>query len=329
MVWAPKELLNALLRDRAQQSQAAEGVENVRPGSTYSLPKRNFTPRSNQDISQSRKNSFIQQMGVIGDTYDFEPSGKVSPYLEQAEDIMFQANKLQQKREKRLSNPILKQKPFSYDVNVPMPVAQPVKRPDGSFVPQEDVTRQATNKMPKLSQKQTQAYEKAIIAGKSHLGALKAIGVKPIYEKGTVKVPNSQKGAGALSQKAKTPNTNFDAFVRAIAGKESGGSYSATNPSGASGKYQILRSNFEGPGGWDRETIGREVSYSEFMSSPKVQDAIAKGKLRKYYEAYGPQGAASAWYSGSPNNWKSTASQGAYPSVAAYVQDIMRRMGGG
>lgn len=120
----------------------------------------------------------------------------------------------------------------------------------------------------------------------------------------------------------------FGAFVNAIAGKESGGSYSARNPSsGAMGKYQIMPGNIAGPGGWDMEILGKNVTTQQFMSNPKIQEAIARGKLRQYYDRYGVRGAASAWYSGDPNKWRNTSSQGAYPSIYNYVMAILKAMG--
>lgn len=125
------------------------------------------------------------------------------------------------------------------------------------------------------------------------------------------------------------PKGSFARFVRAISGQESGGNYHVRNSSGASGRYQILASNFVGPGGWDKDTIGREVSLQQFMNSPRIQDAIAQGMMRKFYNAYGPQGAASKWYSGRENAYKTGAGGGAgYPSVAAYVRQVMARMRG-
>lgn len=122
---------------------------------------------------------------------------------------------------------------------------------------------------------------------------------------------------------------NFRSFVRAIAGKESGGNYGAVNPhSGALGKYQIMPANIEGTGrGWDYEILGKDISTQQFLNNPKLQERIARGKLRKYYQAHGAAGAASAWYSGDPNKVNSTVKQGQYPSIHAYVQDILRRMG--
>lgn len=319
MIMDPKALQEELRRYKAMQRQGASLADPTQVGPPNTLPKRDFNPISAQQADRAASNSLMQQLGNIGSAYGFQPSTNPSDYLEQAEDIMFKANKVAGKIQRRKSNPIIKQVPVSYDV----PVTQytPVQR----GVPTENVTAMSSNKMPKMNPKQMSKYEAAIVAGKSHKGALKAAGVQPVNETGGPRPVARSNTAAATGGSG-----SFKAFVRAIAGKESGGNYSATNPSGASGKYQILRSNFEPRGrGWDMEILGRDVSYQEFMSNPKIQDAIAIGKLKQYYNKYGPRGAASAWYSGSPNNWQSTASQGAYPTVAAYVQDIIRRMGGG
>ncbi len=102
------------------------------------------------------------------------------------------------------------------------------------------------------------------------------------------------------------------------------------NPdSGAMGKYQIMPANIAGPGGWDMEALGRNVTPQQFLSSPQLQEQIARFKLKQYYEKYGAAGAASAWYSGDPNKWKtSTVNQGGYPSIRAYVQSILKALGG-
>lgn len=133
-------------------------------------------------------------------------------------------------------------------------------------------------------------------------------------------------GGGATGKRG----PRFQRFVQAISGKESGGNYSAVNPdSGAMGKYQILPSNIEGQGrGWDYEALGRDISTQQFLGNPRLQEKIARAKLREYFDKYGPRGAASAWYSGDPNKWRDTSSQGAYPSIREYVEDIIRRARG-
>lgn len=119
-------------------------------------------------------------------------------------------------------------------------------------------------------------------------------------------------------------------LMRAIRGQESGGRYGATNPSGASGAYQILRSNFEQKGsGWDREALGRDVSYNEFMGSPAIQDAIARYKLGQYLKSRGMAGAAATWYGGDwgYKNMHSKTPQNGYPSMYEYVMSILNRAG--
>lgn len=129
---------------------------------------------------------------------------------------------------------------------------------------------------------------------------------------------------------------SFESFMNAIQGQESGGSYSARNrDSGAMGKYQIMPGNIAGSGGWDKEALGRNVSVSQFMGSPQIQDAVARYKLKQYYDQYGAAGAAVAWYAGPGNAKKYVAAngkgfsraQGKYPSISRYANDILRRMG--
>lgn len=116
-------------------------------------------------------------------------------------------------------------------------------------------------------------------------------------------------------------------LMNAIRGQESGGRYSATNPSGASGAYQILRSNFEGNGGWDREALGRDITYQQFMGSPQLQDAIARYKLGQYMKTRGMAGAAATWYGGNwgYNHMYDKKPQAGYPSMYDYVMSVLNR----
>ena len=126
----------------------------------------------------------------------------------------------------------------------------------------------------------------------------------------------------------------FDAFLRAISSQESGNNYGARNKdSGAMGKYQIMPANIQGSGGWDKEALGYNISVQQFMQSPQLQEAIAKYKLKSYYDKYGAAGAAVAWYAGpgtakkyvnNPSGWNKK--QGNYPSIAAYVNSILAKM---
>lgn len=122
---------------------------------------------------------------------------------------------------------------------------------------------------------------------------------------------------------------NFQRFVAAIRGKESGGNYRAVNrSSGALGAYQIMPGNVRA---WSRKYLGRTVSTSEFLNNPRLQDYIAQAQLKEYYDRYGPAGAATAWYAGpgavGTSKMYSTNPQGGYPSISAYWRDILNRMG--
>jgi len=126
----------------------------------------------------------------------------------------------------------------------------------------------------------------------------------------------------------------FENFVRAIAGRESGGNYGAVNPdSGALGKYQIMPGNISS---WSKQTLGYSVTPAQFLHSPQLQEQVAQGMLRSYYNQWGPGGAAVAWYAGpgavsgwmkNRNNSRYTAAQGSYSSINAYALGILHAMG--
>lgn len=125
-------------------------------------------------------------------------------------------------------------------------------------------------------------------------------------------------------------STQLDKLMRAIRQQESSNNYSAyNNMYGASGAYQILKSNFANAGGWDKEALGRDVSYQEFMNSPQIQDAIARYKLGQYLAKYGAAGAAVAWYGGPgavSNMYSKTTQTGGYPSLYEYWNSVLSKM---
>lgn len=138
---------------------------------------------------------------------------------------------------------------------------------------------------------------------------------------------NSSSNGGGFGP---TGNTSLDQLMRAIRGQESGGRYGATNPSGASGAYQILRSNFEKAGsGWDMEALGKDITYNQFMNSPAIQDQIARYKLGQYLKSRGAAGAAATWYGGDwgYRHMYDKKPQAGYPSMYEYVMAILRRAG--
>ena len=116
----------------------------------------------------------------------------------------------------------------------------------------------------------------------------------------------------------------FDDFLASIAGQESGGNYQAVNrDTGAMGKYQILPSNVTP---WAKQYLGVSVTPQQFLNNSTLQDRLARAVLQDYVNKWGYDGAASAWYSGSPNLKNSTSSQGGYPSIGSYVSSVMGRM---
>jgi len=124
----------------------------------------------------------------------------------------------------------------------------------------------------------------------------------------------------------------FEQFKNSIANKESSGNYNARNgQTGAMGKYQIMPSNLMGAHtGWDYEALGYDVSTTQFMQSPEIQEKIASYKLQQYYNKYGPAGASIAWYAGpgaaqsyvNSGQVSKGAEAGGYPSVWEYMQAV-------
>lgn len=118
----------------------------------------------------------------------------------------------------------------------------------------------------------------------------------------------------------------LEQFLNAIAGQESGGNYRAVNGrTGALGKYQILPSNVAP---WSRRYLGYTISPSQFLNNPALQERLARAVLTDYFRRYGPRGAASAWYSGSPSkhsNYHRFRSN--EPSIGEYVDQVLARAG--
>ena len=168
--------------------------------------------------------------------------------------------------------------------------------------------------------------EAALIAAK---GPDQSANIKMPAQKSSPTNPTSSTGNPTAASKNAKGN-NFESFKNAISGQESGGGYNARNPtSGAMGRYQIMPSNLGGTkSGWDYEALGYDINPSQFMASPQLQEKIATHKLQGYYNKYGPAGAAVAWYAGPGMVGKAGGgSQGAYPTINAYSQSILRRMG--
>jgi len=129
----------------------------------------------------------------------------------------------------------------------------------------------------------------------------------------------------------------IDAYLEAIAGQESGHSYSAVNPhSGALGKYQFMPQTLASTARACPE-VGRVPSRDEFLGSPNLQRAI----MRCYTLSALPtiqaktdnlntqcRMLASYHYSGNPDRWNNTNRQTynghSYPSIADYTTQVCR-----
>nr|WP_293849203.1 LPD38 domain-containing protein [uncultured Phascolarctobacterium sp.] len=131
-----------------------------------------------------------------------------------------------------------------------------------------------------------------------------------------------------LDNYANNRETDKEAFINAIAGQESGGSYNAENSdTGAYGKYQIVPENWPA---WAEEAgIGADAPRT-----PENQEIVARFKLGQYYDKYGARGAAIAWYGGEGAlNYSDEAlnrkqgDNGEYPSINEYADEVLGRMG--
>lgn len=128
-------------------------------------------------------------------------------------------------------------------------------------------------------------------------------------------------------------------LIGATIGQESSGNYGAigakTKHGRALGKYQILPSNIPA---WSKDVLGQEVSPSEFLKNPNLQDQIAQGKISQFYNdnlsisaspIEAAQRTALQWYTGQNDPSKTSAwnrQQGSAPSAKEYVTQITQRM---
>jgi len=126
-----------------------------------------------------------------------------------------------------------------------------------------------------------------------------------------------------------TDTGELDAFMQAIGLKESGGNYSSRNSdSGASGKYQIMPSNWPS---WSK-LAGLP---SNAAMTPENQERVAKTVMTMYYNQFGNwRDVAIAWYAGPGKvgaatdmlNRTQRSGKNEYPSINGYADDIMGRM---
>lgn len=113
-------------------------------------------------------------------------------------------------------------------------------------------------------------------------------------------------------------------FIGAISAQESGGNYRAVNSSsGALGRYQVMPNNVPY---WAKKYLGINLTATQFLNSPQMQDRLVNAVLGDYVKRYGYRGAASAWYSGNPALASNYNPQNGGPSIGAYVDSVMGRM---
>ncbi|TJV51160.1 MAG: hypothetical protein E5Y01_16365 [Mesorhizobium sp.] len=125
----------------------------------------------------------------------------------------------------------------------------------------------------------------------------------------------------------------YASAIKAIESAGSGG-YSALGPvlrngDQALGAYQIMASNLPS---WSKSALGYEVTRSQFMNSPSIQDAIFSHQFGSYVSKYGnPQDAASAWFTGGPLSSGANRSDVLGTTGSSYVakfNDALSKLGG-
>lgn len=122
------------------------------------------------------------------------------------------------------------------------------------------------------------------------LGASKVNGVRP-----------------DLASLAANSNTGDQAMLyrQAISQIESGsyaGNYDALGPitkngDRAYGRYQVMGNNVPS---WSEKYYGQKLTPEQFKANPTAQDAVFDGEFGAAASKYGPTGAATKWFTGSP-----------------------------
>lgn len=165
-----------------------------------------------------------------------------------------------------------------------------------------DAIEKAANKSAVASEKSAAEAAKSQAISSSRIQALERWGINIIEflgkKPGDITREDFKKlnpfGGGAAE------GTGTGANGAAIAGIESGGSYSKLGPITSSGdraygKYQVMGANIPA---WTQEALGRSMTPQEFLNSPSAQDAVFNKKFGDYTAKYGPAGAAGAWFAG-------------------------------
>ncbi len=100
-------------------------------------------------------------------------------------------------------------------------------------------------------------------------------------------------------------SNDVSGYARATRTIESGspqGDYGAIGPANKSGQraygaYQIMDFNIPT---WTKEVLGQSMTPQQFLQNPQAQDQVYQAKFGALAQKYGPEGAARAWFTGSP-----------------------------
>lgn len=119
---------------------------------------------------------------------------------------------------------------------------------------------------------------------------------------------------------------NMQPYRDGIAGVESGGDYGAVGPpvdgNRAYGRYQVMDFNIPN---WTQQALGRSLTPQEFLADPAAQDAVFDHIFGGYVDRYGAEGAARAWFTGSPTGEGSDG----YINADEYVRRFNNHLGSG
>lgn len=124
-----------------------------------------------------------------------------------------------------------------------------------------------------------------------------------------------------------TNSASIRKAAQAIANIESsGGNYSAKGPVTASGdraygKYQVMGANIPS---WTKSALGYSLTPEQFLSNPQAQEAVFAHIFGGYMSQYGPDNAASMWFSGRPIAEAGNATDILGTSVPNYVRKFQQ-----
>jgi hypothetical protein len=122
-------------------------------------------------------------------------------------------------------------------------------------------------------------------------------------------------------------------LMNAIIGQESTRNYRAVNPdSGALGFGQVMPANVPS---WTKAALGSSLTPEQFLADPEAQVKTIQFHVNQMYQdAIAATGGnmelavrrvAAEWYSGKPGLLESTKSQGRYPTIQSYTEQVLQR----